>query len=178
MQLVNSVVTSGLNDAPDLDHRQMEIHRALVYLTGQRWRGQLSPDYRMHLAASEPTVVGESYVDVSFSNDFLLRCRVTTFGEFTGSCTDLRADYRDYISAFVSRGSFECRDCAGQVSPAAAQWQSVNQRALTPADSWRFIHGAGSIVKVQIESAASTDFECLLWGANPVIIETCETEEG
>jgi hypothetical protein len=173
MQLTYALVQSGLNDPPGLDHTQMEIHRALIYLTAQRWRKDFTPEFTTRMAASEPTVAGEAFVDVSFSNGFNWRCRVTTFGEFTGSCYDLNAEYARYVSEFAERGSFRCTDCEMRVERAAEDWRGAHGHALSAADKITARHGAGSSMVVRVAAADGAAFECLLSGANPVIIEEC-----
>lgn len=175
-QLIHSVIQSGLNDAPDQDQTQMEIHRALVYLTGQRWKKNFTPEYIVRLASSEPSAVGESYVDVTFTNGFNWRCRITTYGEFTGGCYDLNAEYTRYLSEFIPRGSFRCADCQARVARQAAQWRAENARELTSTDKIQLAHGAGSSIRARVQSQNQNSFECLLWGANPVIVESCESK--
>lgn len=174
MERVNTIVQSGLTDPPNLDHATMEYHRALVYLTGQRWAKQFSPDYTMRLVSAEPTRVGEAYVDVTFSNGFNWRCRLTSFGEFAVGCTDLNAEYARYISEFVPRGSFRCADCEARVTEQAANWRAENARALEPTDKLSVLHGAGSSILVRVQSQSSSSFECLISGANPVIVAQCK----
>jgi hypothetical protein len=174
MQTVNNIIQSGLNDPPNLETRDMEMHRALTYLVGQRWRSQLTPEYVLHLAASEPQVKGETDVDASFSNGNLLRCRITTFGEFSGGCADLKQNYANYISEFLRRGEFECQDCQAEISEQARAWQQDNARTLTAADTTRVSHGAGSSVNVRVTTADGKQLECLFWGANPVRIAACQ----
>ncbi len=175
-QLIHSVIQSGLNDAPDQDQTQMEIHRALVYLLGQRWKKNFTPAYTVRLASSEPSAVGESYVDVTFTNGFNWRCRITTYGEFTGGCYDLNAEYTRYLSEFIPRGSFRCADCQARVTQQAAQWRAENARELTSTDKIQIVHGAGSSIRARVQSQNQNSFECLLWGANPVIVESCESK--
>lgn len=175
MLLIHNVAQSGLNDAPNLDSSKMELHRSLTYLLGQRWNKNFTPDYTVRLASSEPNQVGESFVDVTFSNGFIWRCRVTTYGEFTGTCYDLRADYTRYISEFVPRGSFRCTDCEARIAPQAGDWRAQNARTLGSSDRISITHSAGSSVLVRVESPTDKSFECLMWGANPVIIEQCHT---
>lgn len=174
MQLVNAVVQSGLNDAPDLDSSQMEMHRALVYLTGKQWRKNFTPDYTMRLASSEPSVVGEAFVDVAFKTGFNLRCRITTFGEFTGACSDVNADYIRYITEFVPRGSFRCDDCQARVTPQAAAWRAQNARALGNSDKISVRHVAGSGIIVHVQAGNYSAFECLFWGATTIIVQECK----
>lgn len=174
MQTVNAIVQSGLSDPPGVDVSNTEIHRALIYLVGQRWRKSMTPDYTLHLAASEPKFVGESFVDISFSNGALLRCRITTYGEFSGGCIDLHQTVQNYISEFLRRGTFDCQECEARVAPDAAAWQKQNARTLTGADRTSVTHGAGSSVIARVAAADGTQIECLLWGANPVIIQACE----
>jgi hypothetical protein len=174
MERVNGIVQSGLNDPPNLDHATMEYHRALVYLTGQRWGKQFSSDYVMRLVSAEPTRLGEAYVDVTFSNGFNWRCRLTSFGEFAVGCTDLNGEYARYISEFVPRGSFRCADCEARVTVQAADWRSQNARPLTPGDKVSITHNAGSSMVIRVESQSQNSFECLLWGANPVIFQECK----
>lgn len=173
-QLVHSIVQSGLNDAPGQDQDQMELHRALIYVTGQTWRKTLTPEYTMRLAASEPTYAGESYVDVTFSNGTNLRCRVTTYGEFAGACFDLTGEYSRYISEFIPRGSFRCGDCQARVTQQALEWRGQNARPLTDTDRIQLNHGAGSSIVVRVQSATDNSFECLIWGVNPIIVEQCK----
>lgn len=173
LQLINAVVQSGLNDAPNRDPKTLELHQALVYLTGQRWRAKLMPDYTVRLAASEPGAVGESFVDVTFSNGFNLRCRVTTYAEFVGECTDLNAEYSRYLTEFVPRGSFRCTACEMRVEPAAAAWRAANAHPLGATDQLTVRHGAGSSVTVRDTAANSRAFECLFSGVNPVVVEAC-----
>lgn len=173
-QLVYNVVQSGLNDAPGQDQTQMELHRAQTYLMGQQWRKNVTPEFTMRLASSEPGVVGEAFVDVTFANGFNLRCHITTYGEFIGACYDLSAEYARYLAEFVPRGSFRCADCQAAVTQQAAQWRAENARELTTTDKISLQHGAGSSVVVRVNSGNANSFECLLWGANPVIVERCE----
>ncbi|MBI4670841.1 MAG: hypothetical protein HY741_04125 [Chloroflexi bacterium] len=174
MQTVQAIIESGLHDPPGVDQSNTEIHRALVYLVGQRWRKSMTPEYTLHLAASEPKLVGETFVDASFSNGALLRCRITTYGEFSGGCTDLNQTYRNYISEFLRRGTFDCQECEARVAEDAAAWQQKNARTLTGADTTTITHGAGSSVNVRVTAADGAKIECLLWGANPVTIEACK----
>jgi hypothetical protein len=173
MQLLNSAAQSGLNDLPDLDSGEMELERAFTYHLGQEWRNNFVPEYTVHLAASEPSRVGESFVDLAFANGYLWRCRVTTSDEITGSCYDLKHEYARYISEFVPRGSFRCTECEARVSEQAQAWRAANARSLGEGDRVAITHGAGSSVLVRVESAQDNDFECLLSGANPVTIEHC-----
>jgi hypothetical protein len=174
MQTVQAIVQSGLHDPPGLDQSNMEIHRALVYLVGQRWRKSMTPDYTIRLAASEPKVVGETFVDVSFANGVNLRCRITTYGEFSGGCVDLNQTYQNYISEFLRRGTFDCQECEARISENAAAWQKQNARTLTQGDTTHVLHGAGSSVNVRVAASDGIKIECLMWGANPVIIEACK----
>jgi hypothetical protein len=174
MALIQSVIQSGLYDKPDQQVGESEVHRALVYLNGQRWRTHFTPDYTVRLASSEPSQVGESFVDASFSNGFNWRCRVTTYGEFTGSCYDLNTEYSRYISEFVPRGSFRCTDCEMRIGAGAAAWRGQHAHTLAPDDQFTVKHGAGSTMNVRVQSADGTAFECLVWGTNPVTIETCK----
>lgn len=174
MDRVNSIVQSGLTDPPNQDHTTMEYHRALVYLTGQRWAKQFSSDYTMRLVSVEPTRLGEAYVDVTFSNGFNWRCRLTSFGEFAVGCTDLNAEYARYISEFVPRGSFRCADCDARVTEQAAAWRAQNARPLTPGDKLSVVHGTGGSILVRVQSQSDNSFECLIAGANPVIIAQCK----
>jgi hypothetical protein len=174
MALIQSVISSGLYDKPDQQVGESEVHHALIYLTGQRWRSKFTSAYTMRLASSEPRQAGESFVDASFSNGFNWRCRVTTYGEFAGSCYDLNAEYSRYISEFVPRGSFRCTDCEMRIGPAAVAWRGLNAHALAPDDAFTVIHGAGSSIRVRVRSAQGATFECLLSGANPITIETCK----
>lgn len=173
MQLIYNTVESGLNDAPNQDVSAMELHRALTYSLGQRWNKNFTHDYTVRLVSSEPSQVGESFVDTAFSNGFLWRCRVTTYGEFTGTCYDLKAEYTRYISEFVPRGSFRCTDCQSEITPQAAEWRAQNARPLGDTDRIAIAHGAGSSVIVRVQSQNAKSFECLVWGANPVIIQEC-----
>ncbi len=173
-QLIHNVIQSGLNDAPDQDQSQMEIHRALVYLTGQRWKKIFTPEYTLRLASSEPSVVGESYVDVTFTNEYNWRCRITTYGEFAGACYDLNAEYTRYITEFIPRGSFRCNDCEARVTRQAAQWRAEHARELTSTDKFRVLHHAGSGITIQVQSQNENSFECLISGANPVIVQECK----
>lgn len=175
-QLIQSVIQSGLNEPPDQDTRTMELHEALVYMTGQTWREKFTHAYTMRLASSEPTAVGESFVDVTFANNFNWRCRITTYGEFTGACYDLDKEYTRYLTEFIPRGSFRCADCEARVTQHAAQWRAQNARELTTTDKITLRHGAGSSVTVQVQSQNENSFECLLWGANPVIVEQCQSK--
>ncbi len=172
-ELIHAVIESGLHDAPDQDQKEMEIHRALVYLTGQRWRKNFASEYTMRLASSEPSTVGESFVDATFANGFTLRCRVTTYGEFAGACYDLNVEYARYLSEFVPRGSFRCADCEARVTQQAAAWRAAHARPLTGGDKVSARHGAGSSVWMRVESQAENSFECLFSGANPVIVQEC-----
>ena len=174
MDRVNSVIQSGLNDPPNLDQKTMEFHGALVYLTGQRWAKQFTPEYTMRLASVEPTRLGEAYVDATFSNGFNWRCRLTSFGEFAVGCVDVNADYTRYISEFVPRGSFRCDDCEARVSQQAADWRAQNARPLTTTDKVSVIHGAGSSITVNVRGQGANSFQCLIWGANPVIVQECK----
>jgi hypothetical protein len=174
MERVNTIVQSGLTDPPGLDADTMEFHRALVYLTGQQWAKQFTPDYTMRIVSVEPTRLGEAYVDVTFSNGYNWRCRLTSFGEFAVGCTDLNAEYARYISEFVPRGSFRCADCDARVTEQAAGWRAENARPLTPSDRLSVLHGAGSSILVRVQSQPGNGFECLISGANPVIIEQCK----
>lgn len=174
MQTVNAVILSGLNDPPGLEPGNMEVHRALSYLVGQRWRAQFAPDYTLYLAASEPQYKGETYVDASFGNGNLLRCRITTFGEFSGGCVDLKQTYSNYISEFLRRGAFDCQDCRAEISESARAWQQQNARTLTSGDTTGIRHGAGSSVNVRVTTADGKTLECLFGGANPVRIEACQ----
>lgn len=173
MQLVNSIVQSGLNDPPDLDRNTMEMHRALIYVTAQPWRKNFTPDYTIRLASSEPTVVGESYVDVTFTKDFNLRCRITTYGEFAGGCYDLGAEYKRYVSEFVPRGSFRCNDCQARVTPQAAAWRAQNARPVSVNDM-SVHHVAGSGVLVDVRPSHEPKFQCLLFGAAVVTVQECK----
>ena len=174
MQTINQIIESGLHDAPGQKVADMEVHRALTYLVGQRWRASFSPDYIVHPAASEPQVKGETYVDVSFSNGNILRCRITTFGEFSGGCIDLKQTYTNYISEFLRRGTFDCQDCKSEIAPAALAWQQANARTLTGQDMTTVTHGPGSSVNVRVTTADNKQLECLFTGANPVIIARCQ----
>lgn len=174
LERVNSIVQSGLNDPPNLDSKTMELHGALTYLTGQRWAKQFTPNYTMHLASVEPTRLGEAYVDTSFANGFNWRCRLTSFGEFAVGCVDLNGDYGRYISEFVPRGSFRCDDCEARVTQQAADWRAANARPLTTTDRISVTHNAGSSVNVSVKSQDANSFQCLIWGANPVIVQECK----
>lgn len=177
IERIQTIVVSGLVDAPNQDHRTMEYHRALVYLTGQQWSKKFSENYTMHLAAAEPTRLGESYVDVTFDNGFNWRCRLTSFGEFAVGCIDLNVEYARYISEFVPRGSFRCADCEARVSQQAAEWRAEHAHELASTDRISVRHGAGGSVVVRVTpqsgSEANARFECLISGANPVIVEEC-----
>jgi hypothetical protein len=172
-ELIHAVIESGLNDAPDQDERQMETPRARVYSMGQRWRKNFAPEYVIRLASSEPSAVGESFVDATFSNGFTLRCRVTTYGEFAGACYDLNVEYARYLSEFVPRGSFRCAECQARVTQQAADWRAANARPLASGDRVSAHHGAGSSVVMRVDSQTENSFECLVWGANPVIVQQC-----
>jgi hypothetical protein len=174
LETVHTIIQSGLNDPSNLDHSQAEIHRALTYLVGQSVRPKITPEYTLYLAASEPKVKGETYVDASFSNGTNLRCRITTFGEFSGGCMDLNQVYANYLSEFLRRGTFDCQDCASVIAPQAAAWQKANARTLTRGDVTTVTHGAGSSVNVRVITADGKTLECLLWGANPVTIAACQ----
>jgi hypothetical protein len=174
LERIHSIVQSGLNDPPNLDSSGVEADRALNYLTGQRWRKQFTADYTMHVASVEPTRLGQSYVDVSFTNGFNWRCRLTSIGEFAIGCNDLNTDYARYITEFVPRGSFRCEDCEARVTAQAAEWRAQNARPLTTTDKISATHGAGSSVNVRVLSQHQNSFECLIWGANPVIVEQCK----
>lgn len=174
MQTVNAIIQSGLQDPPNLETGNMEMHRALSYLVGQRWRGQLASDYTLYLAASEPQVKGETYVDAAFANGNLLRCRITTFGEFSGGCADLKLAYSNYISEFLRRGAFDCQDCQSEISESARAWQQQNARTLTSGDTTRVRHGAGSSINVRVTTTDGKTLECLFGGANPVRVAECQ----
>lgn len=174
MERVNNIIQSGLNDPPNLDQKTMELHGALVYLTGQQWAKQFTPDYTMRLASVEPTRLGEAYVDATFSNGFNWRCRLTSFGEFAVGCVDLNTDYARYISEFVPRGSFRCDDCEARVSQQASDWRAQNARPLTTTDKISVVHSAGSSITVGVRAQGANSFECLIWGANPVIVQECK----
>ncbi len=173
LETIHAAVQSGLNDAPGLDPNQMESDRALVYLTGQRWRAQFTPNYTIHLAALEANSNGESFTDVSFDNGFNWRCRVTSSGALQDPCYDLSAEYRNYVVSFVRRGTFQCIDCQGQVAAPADAWQVKHARALNETDQFVVKHGAGSIVTVEIHAQDGSMIACTLSGANPVIIQKC-----
>jgi len=173
IERINAIVQSGLNDAPDLDHTAMEGSRALPYLTGQQWRKQFSADYTLHLASADLTPAGNTYVDVSFANGFNWRCRLTSLGEFAVSCFALNTEYARYISEFVPRGSFRCNECQARVSQQAADWRAHHARPLTNTDHISVLHGAGSSIRVRVQSQRENSFECLIGGANPVIVEQC-----
>lgn len=173
-QLIHNVIQSGLTDAPDQDQSQMELARARMYLTGQRWRKNFTPDYTLRLASSEASVVGESFVDVTFANGYNWRCRITNDGDFAGVCYDLNTEYSRYLTEFVPRGSFRCADCQARVTQQAANWRAANARDLTSTDKISVTHGAGSSVIVRVQSQAEKSFECLIWGANPVIVAECK----
>lgn len=174
LERIQAIVQSGLNDVPDLDTSKMDFDRALNYQTGQSWRKQFTLDYTMRLASVGPSSLGESYVDVGFTNGFNWRCRLTSLGEFAIDCTDLNTDYARYITEFVPRGSFRCQDCESRVSAQAAEWRAQHARPLTTTDKIIVTHGAGSSVTVRVQSQRENSFECLMWGANPVIVEQCQ----
>jgi hypothetical protein len=174
LQTVHAIIQSGLNEQSDLDPSQAELHRALTYLVGQSIRAKITPEYTLYLAASEPKVKGETYVDASFRNGTNLRCRITTFGEFSGGCIDLNQTYANYMSEFLRRGTFDCQDCESVIAPQAAAWQKENARTLTRGDATMVAHGAGSSVNVRVNTTDGKTLECLLWGANPVTIAACQ----
>lgn len=171
---VQQVIQSGIHDPADLDQANMSEQRMLVYAAGQRWKKQTSPDYTMRLASLAPNADAESFVDVSFDNGFQLRCRIGATGEITGGCSDLNSEYARYISEFVPRGSFRCADCEARVTQQAAEWRAANARPLTSSDKISIRHGAGSSITIRVQSQNDNSFECLIWGANPVIIEQCK----
>lgn len=177
IERVQTVVVSGLNDLPKQDPGAMESHAALVYLTGQEWRARFSENYTTHLAAAEAELPGESYVDVSFDNGFNWRCRLSSFGEFAIRCIDLNTEYARYISEFVPRGSFRCGDCEARVSQQAAEWRAANAHELSDNDRITVKHMAGSSIVVRVTpqggSGGARRFECLISGANTVIVEQC-----
>jgi len=174
LQTAHAIAQSGLHDPPDADQSSADVRGARIYLIGQRWRKSMAPDYTLHLAAREPKFVGESFVDISFSNGALLRCRFTTYDEFSDGCVDLNQTVQNYISEFLRRGTFDCQACEARVAPDAAAWQKENARTLGGADETRVLHGAGSSVRARVAAADGATIECLLWGANPVIIEQCK----
>ncbi|HZQ10564.1 MAG TPA: hypothetical protein VFD70_28555 [Anaerolineae bacterium] len=174
LETIHATVQSGLNDAPGLDPNQMEGDRALVYLTGQRWRAQFTRNYTIHLAALESNSNGESFADVSFDNGFNWRCRLTSTGALKDPCYDISTEYRNYVVSFISHGTFQCIDCQGQVAAPADTWQVKNARELTATDQFLVKHGAGSIVTVEIQAQDGSTIECTLSGANSVIIQNCK----
>lgn len=174
LERVQAIVQSGLNDAANLDPSGMEFDRAVNYQTGQQWRKQFTTDYTMHLASAGAAGTGDAYVDVRFTNGFNWRCRMTSRGEFAIDCTDLNTDYARYLTEFVPRGSFRCQDCESRVSAQAAEWRAQHARPLTTTDKIIVTHGAGSSVTVRVQSQRENSFECLIWGANPVIVEQCQ----
>jgi hypothetical protein len=174
VERINAIVESGLHAPPNQDHAAMEYHEALVYMTGQQWAKNFVPDYKMRLASVEATRLGESYVDVSFANGFNWRCRLSSFGEFAVGCTDLNSEYARYISEFIPRGSFRCADCQARVTQQALDWRGANARELTSTDRVQIVHNAGSSITIRVQSQDANSFECLIWGANPVIVQKCE----
>lgn len=177
IERVQTIIVSGLNDPPKQDPNAMESHAALVYLTGQQWRARFSENYTIHLAAAESTQPGETYIDVSFDNGFNWRCRLSSSGEFAIRCIDLNTEYARYISEFVPRGSFRCADCEARVSQQAAEWRAANAHELSDSDRITVSHGAGSSIVVRVTPQGASGgpgrFECLISGANPVIMEQC-----
>lgn len=169
-----AIVASGLNDAPNQDTRSMDRDRALLYLTGQQWASKFDENYTQHLVSAESSDVSDAYVDVSFDNGFTWRCNLTAVGESPIRCIDLNTEYARYISEFVPRGSFRCGECEARVSQQAAEWRAANARELASTDRISVNHGAGSSVRVRVTpQTGGNRFECLISGANPVIVEQC-----
>ncbi len=173
LETINAAVQSGLNDLPGQDPNQMEADRTLVYLTGQRWREQFTRSYILHLAAADANETGESVTDVTFDNGFNWRCRVLTNGALKDPCYDLNAEYVNYVTAFVGRGTFQCIDCQGLIAAPADAWQTRNKRTLGANDKLMVKHNAGSTVAVRLAAQGNQGFECVLSGANPVVIQVC-----
>lgn len=174
LALIQNVIASGMTDASNLDESRMESHEANVYRAGQQWRKSFSAEYTIRLAASEPRVGVEPSVDVSFANGFNWRCQINGHAEFVGTCYDLNVEYVRYIQEFIPRGSFRCANCEALVTPQAAQWRGEHARPLGSGDKISVNHGAGSLVRVRVASTGENSFECLFWGANPVIVQECK----
>lgn len=174
LQMTHALIESGLNDPPNLDTSTQNFERATAYREGQRWRNLFTSEYTLHLAAREPQAKAETYIDASFGNGNLLRCRISALDQFSNDCIDLKQAYSDYISEFLRQGAFECRGCASEISAQARAWQQTNARTLTAADTTRVLHRAGSGVSVRVRVADGAELECLFWGVNPIRIAACQ----
>lgn len=177
VERVHAIVQSGLDDAPNQNPTTMASQHALNYVIGQHWRARFGEKYTIHLAGADSARPGESYVDASFDNGFNLRCRIALADEVPIACMDLNAEYTRLISEFVPRGSFRCGDCEASVSPQAAEWRAANARELDSAERVSIKHGAGGSVLVRVSARegnrSQAKFECLVSGADPVIVEHC-----
>jgi hypothetical protein len=117
-----------------------------------------------------------AYADVEFDNGFIWRCEVVRNGDGFGVCSDLRADYGAWMAGFFRTGAVSCENCSVRVEPGAAGWQSSFKARLGEPQQVRIEHHSGGVVLVRSTFSTGMQAECRLVGADPIVIQQCESK--
>lgn len=176
LYLTNRVVQLALNTPPDLNLQSLETLKLLDYLATSRWRNEFSGHFKQHLVDFDRNKLRSGYADVEFDNGFIWRCEVVRNGDGLSGCSDLKADYRGWMTGFFRTGSVSCENCSVRVEPGAAGWQSIARERLGDPQQISIEHHAGGVVLVRSTFSTGMQAECRLVGANPVVIQQCENK--
>lgn len=176
LYLTNRVIQLALNTPADLNLQSMETLTLLDYLATSRWRSEFSGHFKQHLVDYDRSKLRSGYADVEFDNGFIWRCEVVRNGDGFGVCSDLRADYTAWMAGFFRTGSVSCENCSVRVEPGASGWQSQAQSRLGDPKQMSIEHHSGGVVQVRSIFSTGMQAECRLVGADPVVIQQCETK--
>lgn len=174
--LTNRVIQLALNTPPDLNLQSLETLKLLDYLATSRWRNEFSGHFKQQLADFDRNKLRSGYADVEFDNEFIWRCEVVRNGDGLSGCSDLRTDYRAWMTGFFKTGSVSCENCSVRVEPGAAAWQSKVQDRLRDPQQMSIEHHSGGVVLVRSTFSTGMQAECRLVGANPVVIQQCDNK--
>ncbi len=172
--LTRRVIQVGLTNPPDLELSKMPTLEMIDYATASLWRDRFSSRYAQYLVDYDRRTFRQTYADVVFDNGFFWRCRVLGFGQSV-FCRDLNVDAREWIKQFVRSGAMLCPDCAYQIAPEAAAWQSPLRGEYTEPQIVTVTHHTGGVLqaRAQFDGVA---VRCWFVGADPLIVRRCATE--
>ncbi|MBI3536269.1 MAG: hypothetical protein HY070_01705 [Chloroflexi bacterium] len=172
--LTRRIIQIGLTAPREIEPSKLPIQQILDYANAARWRDNFSARYQQYLVDYDRRFFKQTYVDVEFDNGFLWRCRVLNYGQ-DSICRDLRADAREWITQFVRGSEIKCPDCAAQIAPSAAAFQSSLRGIFGDPRAVSVTHYSGGVIAARADFGTSA-VRCLFVGGDPLIVQSCATE--